>query len=179
MGSWIVKCLMVLLAVGAVLAGVILLGQLLREDLRDHERYLVAFADIECIPPPGQTRGRVSPEECAIPWPFAGPTAASGGRVGRPAARGFARHPWVESVASVEVAPPRHVRVKLVYRTPVLAVPVAGGTRAVDVHGILLPPSAPLQGLPLFTGHAAPHVGSAGTRWGDAAVEAAARGTRP
>jgi hypothetical protein len=45
----------------------------------------------------------------------------------------------------------------------------------VDAHGILLPKSAPTTALPVFPGTAAPPAGPVGTRWGDAAVEAAAR----
>jgi hypothetical protein len=178
MGSWIVKSVLLLLAVGTVLAGVILLGWLAREDLSDRDRYTIAFTDIECVPPPGQTRAEFLDEVQYLGRLPARLRLLEESLVGQ-LRECFARHPWVESVAAVEVAPPRHVRVKLVYRTPVLAVPLAEGTRAVDVHGILLPRGAPTQGLPLFTGYAAPPAGPVGTRWGDAAVEAAARGIRP
>ena len=65
-------------------------------------------------------------------------------------------------------------RIALTYRTPVLAVPVAGAVRAVDRHGVLLPKSARTEGLPVFKEKAAPPTGPAGTRWGDEAVERAA-----
>jgi hypothetical protein len=57
----------------------------------------------------------------------------------------------------------------------VLAVSLAGQLRAVDGKGILLPASAPTEGLPIFQEVAAPPKGPAGTPWGDPAVEAAAR----
>ena len=63
----------------------------------------------------------------------------------------------------------------LTHRTPVLAVKVDGGLRAVDGHGILLYTNAPTLGLPLFDGEAMPPRGKAGMPWGDPNVEAAAR----
>jgi hypothetical protein len=81
----------------------------------------------------------------------------------------------VKDVAEVTVASPRQVHVRLVFRTPVLAVPLGTTLRAVDAGGVLLPAQAATEGLPVFQGRANPPVGPAGSRWGDPAVEARAR----
>ncbi len=87
----------------------------------------------------------------------------------------FARHPWVEQVENVTLRPDRSVRVRLRFRTPILAVRYGGQLRAVDVQGILLPVTAPTSSLPIYEGVASTPGGPAGTPWGDPAVMAAAR----
>src|SRR5262249_43078270 len=110
----------------------------------------------------------------------------------------FAQHPWVEKVDQVLIEPPQHVRIRLVYRIPVLAVLINEATkegavlletrssmigmknalaaaRAVDKRGILFPPAASLEGLPVLYRIAKAPAGLSGTPWGDARVEAAAR----
>ena len=92
-------------------------------------------------------------------------------------AAAFIRHPWVERVEKVEVAP-GEVRVRLAYRTPVLAVPWSGAdgpVRAVDRAGVVLPLAALTVGLPLYAGKVATPPGGAGVAWGDPRIEAAAR----
>src|SRR5262249_15720330 len=91
----------------------------------------------------------------------------------------FARHPWVEKVERVEVLPLRQVRVRLVYRQPVLAVPHAGQLRAGDRMGVLRPVTASVEGLPIYRGSPRSPSGPAGTPWGDEAVEEAARRAAP
>src|SRR5262249_50018862 len=86
-------------------------------------------------------------------------------------AAAFALHPWVERVATVQLRGPEGPRVDLVLRTPALA---AGG-RVLDAHGVLLPEAAPAEGLIRWQGECPPPRGPAGTPWGDAALEAAAR----
>jgi hypothetical protein len=58
-------------------------------------------------------------------------------------------------------------------------VPQPNGFRAVDAHGILLPASAPTEGLRRFPGTAPPPAGLAGKPWGDPAVMAAAADASP
>src|SRR5207247_10015721 len=90
-------------------------------------------------------------------------------------AEAFARHPWVEQVERVTVVPPRQLEVHLVYRTPALAVLLAGQRRAVDGQGVVLPATAGSEGLPLYAGPVTSPIGPAGQPWGDRALEAAAR----
>jgi hypothetical protein len=90
-------------------------------------------------------------------------------------ATAFARHPWVEAVERAEVVPPRQLRVRLHFRTPVLLVrPADGPTVMVDGAGVWLP-SVAAETLPEFTaaGLAAP-TGPRGTAYGQPDVAAAA-----
>jgi hypothetical protein len=174
LGKWLLVWCAPVLGVGLVLAGIFALGQAARDHLRGLDRYTISFADIDCEPPPGEKRedflGEVQyladlPDRLRL----------LDEQLPARLAQAFARHPWVERVERVEVVPPRQIRVRLLYRTPVLAVSVGGQLRAVDAQGILLPATAVTRGLPRFSGKAPPPAGPAGTRWGDAAVEAAAR----
>jgi hypothetical protein len=164
-----------LLAVLALfLGGLLVLGKLAGERLAAGDRYVISFADIECAPSPPGARAEFLDEVqylAGLPDRVRLLDADLGDRL----AEAFARHPRVEKVDRVEVVPPRRVRLHLVFRVPVLAVPLAGRTRAVDRFGTLLPRDTPTEGLPVYAGRAAPPRGPAGTPWGDAAVEAAAR----
>jgi hypothetical protein len=173
-GRWLLVWFAPALGVGLLVAGVFLLGKIARDHLRGLDRYTIAFAEIDCTPPAGQTRADFL-DEVQYLTDLPDQLRLLDDDLPARLAEAFARHPWVEKVERVEIIPPRQVRVRLSYRTPVLAVKVAGQTRAVDVHGILLPATAVTRGLPVFPGQAPPPAGPAGTRWGDAAVEAAAR----
>jgi hypothetical protein len=170
-----------------VLGGVIWLGQWTREQLRDQERFQVAFPDIDCQPPPGVARSDFLDE---VLYYADGPERFSileEGLADKLKQR-FARHPWVERVDKVEVQPPSTVRVQLTFRQTVLAVVVQTGTagigfsdgkklpvRGVDAKGILLPKKAPLAaGLPVLDKVSGP-LGQVGKPWGDVRVEEAAR----
>src|SRR6266511_1521038 len=151
----LVQALVPLLGAVVVLGALIVLGQWARDGLRQQDRYCVAFADVECAPPPGMERAAFLDEVQylgSLPEHLRLLDEDLAGRL----IEAFARHPWVRKVERVEVAPPGQVRVHLAYRTPVLAVPLAGQVRAVDADGILLPASAPTEGLPVFPGTAAP-----------------------
>jgi hypothetical protein len=83
----------------------------------------------------------------------------------------FALHPWVERIEGVNLRGPDGPTVRLVIRTPVLA--VAG--RVVDRFGVLLPAGTATEGLPAYPADTPPPAGRDGTPWGDPKVEAAAR----
>jgi hypothetical protein len=174
------------LVAGLLLAGLIALGRSARDALRPQDRYAVAFADIECEPPPGEERAA-----------FLGEVQYLGGMPERLAvldeelpgrlAEAFARHPWVENVERVEVVPPGRVRARLTYRTPVLVVwwfkgqILEGGgfngsalPLAVDRDGVVLRVHAPTDGLPEILGKVPPP-GPTGSAWEDKDVEMAAR----
>jgi hypothetical protein len=173
------------LIAGLFLGVVIVLGKAARDALRGLERSSIAFADIDCPPPPGQERAD-----------FLGEVQYLGGLQDRVdvldeglaerLAGAFAKHPWVEKVERVEIAPSRKVRVQVVYRTPVLAVPLIehpqwqpGWTTrlapAVDGEGVLLPVGADNSGLPMLRNTVPQPTGPAGTPWGNAIIEKAAR----
>jgi hypothetical protein len=158
---------------GLLLLGLIALGKAARDRLRQHERYVITFTDIDCPSPPGLRRAEfLSEVQYLARLPDRLPALAD--ETPTRVAGAFAKHPWVEKVQEVRILPPDRAQVRLVFRTPVLAVPQPNGPRAVDAHGILLPPSAPTDGLPVFRGSAAPPAGLAGEPWGDREVEAAA-----
>lgn len=171
---WLLPMLAPVLAAGLLLAGLIVLGRAALDRVRHDDRYTAAFADIDCEPPGGMTRADFLGEVQYLSEQPGRLRLLDEGLASR-LADAFARHPWVERVERVELAPPRLVRVQLRYRRPVLAVPHAGQLRTVDRHGVLLPAKAPTEGLPIFPGKASPPKGPAGTAWGDAAVEEAAR----
>jgi hypothetical protein len=169
----LIQVLLPLVGVGFFLLGLSILGQLLRDRLREDARYTITFGEIDCNPPPGQERADFL-DEVQYLGDMPERLRLLDEDLGSRLAAAFARHPWVERVEEVRVQPPRQVEVRLVHRRPVLAVVQQGQTRVVDRHGILLPRSAPAAGLPVFTGRSKPPAGPAGTAWGDAEVEAAA-----
>ncbi len=160
-----------------VLGGVLVLGQLAQDRIRDRDRYTLPFADIDCAPPPSLSR-RDFLDEVQYLAGLPARMRLLDADLAQHLATGFARHPWVARVEQVEVVPPARVKVRLRYRRPVLAVRVGDLTRAVDEEGVLLPTKAPTSGLPVYPGEVPPPAGPAGTRWGDAKVEAAARRCR-
>jgi hypothetical protein len=177
MRKWLLQALALVLLVGLSLGGVIAIGRLAHVDLREQQRYQLAFADISCEPPPGLSRASFL-DEVQYLTSFPGSLDLLDPDLAERLAAGFGKHPWVARVERVEVVPPRLVRLTLVYRKPALAVPLRGQVRVVDGDGVVLPKSVSADGLPVFAGKAPPPAGPAGSRWGDAAVEAAARAAR-
>jgi len=170
----IVRASLALLAAGLFVLGLVALGKWAQEQLRGSDKYAVQFSEIDCETPPSGNR-----------QDFLGEVQYLAGLPDRLQlldeklkswlSEAFARHPWVQKVEAVEITPPRQVRVRLIFRKPVLAVSVSGKLRAVDAEGILLPAQGPTADLPVFEGQAFPPAGPAGTPWGDVAVEKAAR----
>lgn len=156
-----------------LLLGWIILGRRASDGLRENVSPNIAFSDIDCTPPEPLSRADFLNEvqylsNCPDQLPV--PDEGLAARL----AAAFSAHPWVESVQRVEVLPHR-VRVNLVYRKAVLAVPWSGAIRAVDGWGVLLPLTAVCTELPQFKGPISSPAGSAGVPWGDARVMAAAR----
>lgn len=170
----ILKVLAPLVGVALLLLGVIALGRMAWDQLRERERFQVSFSDIECTPPPRQGRIEFLDEVqylSAMPQKLRFLDDDLAERL----SRAFARHPLVAQVKRVELIAPRQVVVRLVYRTPVLVVRWADHERVVDGWGVLLPKSTPSRGLPVYPGQAPPPKNPEGKPWGDPAVEAAAR----
>jgi hypothetical protein len=164
--------------------GLVQLGKAARHSLRARDRYAIAFADLDCVPPGDLNRAEFLDEvQYLAGLPERLPLLDED--LAPRLAEAFARHPWVEKVRSVERTTLRGLRVTLRYRNPVLAVIERGGSgrnktgagcsqrpRGVDRHGTVLPARAYREELPHFFADAPP--GPVGTRWPDRAVQAAA-----
>jgi hypothetical protein len=164
---------------GLLLGAVLATGQYTRTHIRGWDRYQIRFADIDCVPPPGQSREEFLAEvQYAAGMPDR--IAVLDDHVGPALAAAFTHHPWVEGVDEVSLLSPRHIKVRLVYRTPVLTIPVVGKSDglvsgwSLDSRGVRLPPSPGREGLPLLCSRPLP-AGPSGKPCGDAALEGAAR----
>lgn len=165
--------MVILLTLGvasAVLYALSRVGDEARRNIGPRDRYAVRFADIRCDAPPNTSR-----ETFLTEVRYTANTAptfqALDPDLERTLKSAFAAHPWVASVDAVTVEPPDVVTVALTFRKPALAVSQKEGTRAVDAKGVLLPPSAPTDGLPeLLNAPALPPDVRAGQQWpGDVA----------
>jgi hypothetical protein len=150
--------------------GLVHLGRYARERLDERQHYTVAFSALQSESPPGMDRTTFLAEVQYLGG-FPDQINVLEPKLASRLQAAFALHPWVERVDGVSLRGDGGPTVRLVIRTPVLA--VAG--RAVDRFGILLPAGASTDGLPVMPGASAPPKGRAGTPWGDPAVEAAAR----
>jgi hypothetical protein len=159
----------VALAAGVVF-GLVQLGRYARDRLDQRNHYTVAIADVQCLAPPGMSRATFLAE---VQYYGALPDQVNllEPRLVARLTAAFALHPWVERVEGVHLRGPNGPEVRLVIRTPALAV----GERVVDRHGVLLPAGAKADGLPVMPGEVPPPKGPPGTPYGDPSVEAAAK----
>jgi hypothetical protein len=187
MRKWVAQAVVSALGGTLLLAGLLFLGREAGERLHDERRCTASFAGIECEP-----QGSLDRPDFLTEVQYLGGLPDQldllDPELPSRLARVFANHPWVEEVRRVEVTPPRRIRIHLAYRTPVLAVSLVDRTwdgnrrgaavsaaGVVDRHGVLLPQGASTVRLPVLAGRVRPPSGRAGTAWGDARVEAAAR----
>jgi hypothetical protein len=145
---------LILLTLGgtaALLFGLSIVGDEARRAIGPRDRYAVRFADVRCEPPPGTAR-----ETFLTEVRYAGGVPATlqllDPDLKSKLSTAFAAHPWVLSVDAVTVEPPDAVTVVITYRTPVLRVPHPTGPRVADAKGMLLPPTAPSDGMPQLLG---------------------------
>lgn len=164
-----------LAAAAGLLVGLGWVGDEARRRLGPRDRYAVRFADIACDAPPGADRPAFLAEVryvSGFPESFQAldPDAAS--RL----AAAFAGHPWVGAVDGVTVEPPATVRVRLRFRTPVLAVRTDDGepARMVDAGGVLLPAAPAPAGLAELDNRVPPPGVASGKPWPDETVKRAA-----
>jgi hypothetical protein len=167
---WFIRIVAVLAAIALVIGGLIALGHWGLAQLRSNDRYLVPLAALECQPPPALTREEFL-DEVRYYSGLAEKVSLLDDDLPAHLRAAFAMHPWVAKVDEIEVVPPRQLKARLSYRTPVLAVRWNGVLRAVDGDGVLLPSRAPTRGLPTYDGTPRPPRGPEGTRWGDPDIE--------
>jgi hypothetical protein len=108
--------LVVFLGLAVFLLGVLWINQWTRQRMVNWDRYTLAFADIECPPPPHQSRAEFLAEVQylgALPDRLQVLDDTLTSRL----EQAFANHPSVEKVLEVKILPPRRVQVRLVYRT--------------------------------------------------------------
>src|SRR5262249_44728639 len=156
-----------------ILGGLIAGGRALRGRLADAEQYQFPFAEIQFNSPPGPEPAKFLSEVRYL-GEFPERVSLLDDELPRRLKEAFERHGWVES-AKVAIGPGKRITAQLAFRTPVLTVRFADGVRTVDASGVLLPRSAQTQGLPALSWAKAP-AGGAGKPWGEANVEAAAKG---
>jgi hypothetical protein len=170
----IVKLLVGAALVVGFVAGLIVAGRWGLERIRGQDRYRISLAELDCPIPPGLSKSEFV-DEVQYLARLPAELKLLDDNLPDLLRAAFAKHAWVEAVDKIEIEPPRQVTVRLRFRTPVLAVPWEGKLRAVDGDGVLLPANAPAEELPRFDGKPKPPQGPAGMRWGDPAVEQAAR----
>jgi hypothetical protein len=154
----------------ALVIGLSWAGGRARDWLAGRGHYTVALMEVSCPVPPRTERTAFLAEVQylgTLPEQLSTLDPAVTLRL----AAAFALHPWVERVNTVRLRAPEGPRVDLVLRTPALA---AAG-RVLDARGVLLPDGAPAEGLIHWQSDCPSPRGPAGTPWGDATLEAAAR----
>jgi len=162
-----------LAVVGGLVWGVARLGEEARRGIGSRDRYATRFADIECDSPPGLERVAFLSEVryvATFPESFQSLDPELHAKL----KAAFSAHPWVASVEDVSVNAERVVRVKLLFRVPVLAVrPQIGAMRVVDAAGVLLPPGASMNETAELTGLVQTPLPLAGQVWPDPDVKRA------
>jgi len=109
--------LSMLLGLAIFLLAMLWINQWTRERIANLDRYTVPFTEVECPPPPDQSRAEFLAEVQylgALPDRLHLLDENLPGRL----REAFAGHPSVEKVVEVRIVPPRQVQVRLVYRTP-------------------------------------------------------------
>jgi hypothetical protein len=119
LGRWVV-----MVGTASLLVATFVAGKLTQAAVRTWDRYTVAFADIDCTPPPGQNGLDFLAE---VQYLAGMPDRLSilDENLASRLADAFARHPLVESVQKVVVEPAHRVQVRLDFRIAQKRVEVA------------------------------------------------------
>ncbi len=167
---------LVLALIAAFLGGFALFNRWGTEQLREDPRFQISFRDLQCDVPPGMTREEFL-EEIQYLSRFPDKIFILAPQVKEQIRKAFQLHPWVLEVRDIleSAKNSRSLKVRVVLREPVLAIPVEGTLRVVDGDGVLLPKSAPAKGLPVFEGDVPPPKNPAGKPWGDPNIEERAK----
>jgi hypothetical protein len=113
--GWFLKGAVPLVLVILLLGSLIWAGRWGLEQIRGSDRYLVAFADIQCDPPPGLTKADFLDE---VQYLSRLPKTLSlvDEKLQPQLREGFALHPWVAKVDDVEINPPKQIVIRMTYR---------------------------------------------------------------
>lgn len=147
----------------AVLAGVVVIHKLTRDDLDRRGHYVIKLAELQVPPPPGKTRETFIAEVLynrGLPEKF----DRTDPEVANKLQQAFAAHPWVEKATVADMNAPQPV--ELVIRTPTLVV----GDRVLDRLGVVLPLLAKKDGLPSYRGDVKQQPTPSGQPHGDVKV---------
>ena len=106
-----------LLGIALFLLGVLWVHHWTRERIVNLDRYTVPFADVDCPPPPNQTRAEFLAEVQYL-GDLPDQLHLLDANLPSRLRDAFARHPAVEKVLEVNVLPTRQVQVRLTYRRP-------------------------------------------------------------
>jgi hypothetical protein len=104
-----------LAAFGLVIAGVVAVGNVARSALGPHDRYLLAFNEIECPAPPGQDRAEFLGEVQYVGL-FPDKVNVLDPALPDRLRAAFAAHKRVARVDKVLLLPPKRIRVELTFR---------------------------------------------------------------
>jgi hypothetical protein len=170
MRAWLAECAAPVLAVGLVLFGIVALGRAAKADLPQSPEQVVQFLRLEPNAPAGLARDAFLREVQYVGDLPDGLDRADESTL--PSLRtAFERHPWVEGVERLEVAPhcPVHIRVRP--RSPVLAVEHDGQVRVLDRFGVILPSGADSSRLPTYASKVTHSAGPTGTTWEDRGLQ--------
>jgi hypothetical protein len=164
--KWALITLAPCLLLMALLLSVQGLGRWTRSSIDTAERFQGSFLDIDCSVPPNLGRDQFLVEVkdlSGIPDHF----SLVADDTPLLLKRSFEQHPWVRVVQKVDFPPGRKIHVLLQFRTPTLAVAVAGTRRIVDEQCVLLPEMIETPDLPIYVSPVRPPPSGPGTRWGD------------
>ena len=115
----LVRSLVAVGIVAGVVAAVSWVGDRAGAKVADRDRYQVPVADIKCEPPPGSVRAAFLSEVRHL-GQLPAAVSAVDPRTPATLAAAFARHPWVERVDGVTIAPDRSVTAALTDRKSVV-----------------------------------------------------------
>jgi hypothetical protein len=111
----LLTALLVFLGLSSFLLGVVWINQWTRQRIANLDRYTIAFADIDCPPPPDQSQAAFL-DQVQYLGAFPDRLHLLDDTLPSRLKEAFGRHPSVERVVEVKIVPPRQVQVRLVYR---------------------------------------------------------------
>jgi hypothetical protein len=112
---WLIQIALGLLCAVLVVAGLVAVGNLSRDSLGPHDRYLLPFNEIECEAPPGQDRAEFL-GEVQYAGKFPDRLNVLDPALPEELQAAFSKHRRVERVIELSVLPPRRIVVKLKFR---------------------------------------------------------------